>query len=232
MSSTRGEIRSRSVRRSPPSRSRGCGQTSARSGSPRSGRARALLPVRRDHRSERGLVVGRPRGLSRRRGSEARHRAGWFFQPVIWLGCRSNCLASSASVLSPRTAASATRALNVGVWLRRDLLLTLCSAFSGLRPVLWSRLSTYPTAQISGATSITYAGINSSRADLARFRRMSFDHPPADVIDDNDAIFIVRGVWRRSPKQPLEPGNHVSLRCDITFRCFLHTSDWSAVSRS
>lgn len=60
---------------------------------------------------------------------------------------------NSASVLSPRTAASATRALNVGVWLRRDLLLTSCSAFSGQQPVR-SRLSTYPAAQISGATSL------------------------------------------------------------------------------
>src|SRR5580704_11248219 len=42
-----------------------------------------------------------------------------FFQSVIWFGCTSNCWASSASVLSPLSAASATFALNVGECVRR-----------------------------------------------------------------------------------------------------------------
>ena len=41
---------------------------------------------------------------------------------VIWLGCTSNCCASSASVFSPFTAAKATFALKAGVWFRRGRL--------------------------------------------------------------------------------------------------------------
>src|SRR5258708_1502929 len=42
-----------------------------------------------------------------------------FFQSVIWFGWTSNCWASSASVLSPLRAASATFALNAGECARR-----------------------------------------------------------------------------------------------------------------
>src|SRR5712671_1905399 len=41
------------------------------------------------------------------------------FQVVIWLGCTSNCCASSASVFSPLMAASATLALKAGACVRR-----------------------------------------------------------------------------------------------------------------
>src|SRR3954451_23163283 len=44
----------------------------------------------------------------------------------------SNCCANSASVLSPRTAARATFALNAGVWFRRDrLVIVLYVGFAG-----------------------------------------------------------------------------------------------------
>ena len=41
--------------------------------------------------------------------------SSWVFQPLIRLGCNSNCLHSCAVVLSSRNAARATRALSVGV---------------------------------------------------------------------------------------------------------------------
>jgi hypothetical protein len=41
------------------------------------------------------------------------------------LGCTSYCCANSASVFSPPTAASATLALNAGLWFRRGRLLIL-----------------------------------------------------------------------------------------------------------
>src|SRR6185312_6633311 len=43
------------------------------------------------------------------------------FHSVIWFGCTSNCCASSASVRSPLTAASATFALNAAECVRRVL---------------------------------------------------------------------------------------------------------------
>ncbi len=55
---------------------------------------------------------------------------------LIWVGCRSCLCAISARVFSPRTASSATCALNAGEWFRRGLLLISCSSLSGpiLRP--------------------------------------------------------------------------------------------------
>src|SRR3954452_6198643 len=64
----------------------------------------------------------------------------------------SNCLANSASVLSPRTAAKATFALKAGVWFRRGRLVIV----SPVRHISWpisGRNSTYPAAQISRASS-------------------------------------------------------------------------------
>ena len=61
--------------------------------------------------------------------------------------CTSWSCASSASVFSPLSAAKATLALNVGLWLRRDgslLLRGISAAF---------RESTYRTVQIRPATS-------------------------------------------------------------------------------
>src|SRR5262245_24813715 len=49
----------------------------------------------------------------------------WSFHADIWLGWTSNCSANCASVRSPLIAASATFALNAGVWFRRGLLLML-----------------------------------------------------------------------------------------------------------
>ncbi|KGW80515.1 hypothetical protein Y048_6036 [Burkholderia pseudomallei MSHR456] len=43
------------------------------------------------------------------------------FHSVIWFGCTPNCCASSASVRSPLTAASATFALNAAECVRRVL---------------------------------------------------------------------------------------------------------------
>src|SRR3954452_11739242 len=65
----------------------------------------------------------------------------------------SNCLANSASVLSPRTAAKATFALKAGVWFRRGRLVIV----SPVRHISWplsGRNSTYPAAQISRASSV------------------------------------------------------------------------------
>src|SRR5215470_13341636 len=45
----------------------------------------------------------------------------WSFHADIWLGWTSNCSANCASVRSPLIAASATFALNAGVWFRRGL---------------------------------------------------------------------------------------------------------------
>src|SRR5664279_4505418 len=64
----------------------------------------------------------------------------WLFQSVIWLGCTSCCCASSASVLSPRTAASATLALNAAECVRRGLLLMLAPV-----PVSYTHLRAHET---------------------------------------------------------------------------------------
>ncbi len=90
----------------------------------------------------------------------------WFFQSVIWLGCTSCCCASSASVLSPRTAASATLALNAAECVRRGLLLILAPVLTG--DVLAFRSSVHPhrAVQFCGASS---NGWNSS---FCRRRRM------------------------------------------------------------
>src|ERR671913_280965 len=76
----------------------------------------------------------------------------WAFHWVIWLGCTSNCWASSARVFSPFTAARATLALKAGEWFRRGLLLIV----SPVRQPFWPRSgrnSTYPAVQISRASS-------------------------------------------------------------------------------
>jgi hypothetical protein len=44
---------------------------------------------------------------------------------VTWLGCTSYCCARSASVRSPFTASSATRALNAALWFRLGRLVML-----------------------------------------------------------------------------------------------------------
>src|SRR5918994_180850 len=76
----------------------------------------------------------------------------WAFHWVIWLGCTSNCWASSARVFSPFTAARAPLALKAGEWFRRGLLLIV----SPVRQPFWPRSgrnSTYPAVQISRASS-------------------------------------------------------------------------------
>ena len=76
------------------------------------------------------------------------------FHCVIWFGCRSNWLASSARVFSPRTAASATFALNSAEWFRRGrLLISLAPASKGTIMPFSGSDSTYPTVQFSGTTS-------------------------------------------------------------------------------
>src|SRR3989344_6618524 len=76
------------------------------------------------------------------------------FHSVIWFGCTSNWLASSASVLSPRIAARATFALKAAEWLRRGRLLMFAPVSTGpIMPQSGSD-STYPAVQISGASSI------------------------------------------------------------------------------
>src|ERR1700730_3996862 len=65
----------------------------------------------------------------------------------------SNCCANSASVSSPLTAASATFALNAGVWFRRGRLLM----FSPVRLPSWppaGRNSNYSAVQILPASSL------------------------------------------------------------------------------
>ena len=55
--------------------------------------------------------------------ASAARSSSWVFYCVIWFGCTSNWLASSASVRSSRIAASATFALKSAEWLRRGRLL-------------------------------------------------------------------------------------------------------------
>ena len=55
----------------------------------------------------------------------------WARHCVIWLGCTSNCWASSASVFSPLMAASATFALKAGLWFRRGRLVMVSPRFLG-----------------------------------------------------------------------------------------------------
>src|SRR5919107_2411790 len=77
----------------------------------------------------------------------------WAFHWVIWFGCTSNCWANSARVLSPFTAARATFALKAGEWFRRGRLLI----GSPVQQPFWlqaGRNSTYPTVQISRASSV------------------------------------------------------------------------------
>jgi hypothetical protein len=86
--------------------------------------------------------------------TSAARLSNWFFQSVIWLGCTSCCCASSASVLSPRTAASATLALNAAECVRRGLLLIFAPVFTGEILAFRSSFHTYRIVQISGASSI------------------------------------------------------------------------------
>src|ERR1019366_5319709 len=75
------------------------------------------------------------------------------FHWVTSFGCTSNCCATSASISSPLTAASATFALNAGVWFRRGRLLM----FSPVRLPSWplaGRNSNYPAVQILPASSL------------------------------------------------------------------------------
>ena len=84
--------------------------------------------------------------------SDARS-SNWVFHCVIWFGCTSNWLASSARVLSPRTAARATFALKAAEWLRRGRLAFLAPVSRGTMMPHSGSDSTYTTVQISGATS-------------------------------------------------------------------------------
>ena len=79
-------------------------------------------------------------------------------QSITWLACSSKSRHKPAIVLSSRKAASATRALSAGPWLRRVRradFLTLKNAFSpGLpRPGLTPAVSTYRAVQICGTTA-------------------------------------------------------------------------------
>ena len=85
----------------------------------------------------------------------AARSSNWVFHCVIWFGCTSNWLASSESVRSPRTVARATR-------LRLELCRVVTARSSAHLSLLSPRAlscpqsgsdSTYPTVQISGATS-------------------------------------------------------------------------------
>src|SRR5690606_17028346 len=63
--------------------------------------------------------------------------SSWRFHSLICVGCSSNSLQSSAMVLSSRSAASATLALNAALWERRvrrpDAFLFITSSFSPAR---------------------------------------------------------------------------------------------------
>ena len=82
-----------------------------------------------------------------------RSREQLVFQMVLSLGCKSRCCAISASVVSPRTTASATSALNAAECVRRGRLLIFAPVFTG--EVLASKNSfhTNRNIQISGASS-------------------------------------------------------------------------------
>ena len=79
---------------------------------------------------------------------------------MIWFGCTSNCSHRSAKVLSSRKAAKATRALNVGLWVRRvrrpdAFFLTIKNSFSpDFQPGIMPRVSTYRAVQFCRATSL------------------------------------------------------------------------------
>ena len=96
--------------------------------------------------------------LARRRGSppntSAALASNWFFQSVIWSGCTSCCCASSASVLSPQTAASATLALNAAECVRRGLLLIFAPVLASDILALRSSFHPHRTVQFCGASSL------------------------------------------------------------------------------
>ena len=71
-------------------------------------------------------------------------------KPVIWLGCTSYCRASPASVLLPRTAASATLALNAAECVRRGLLLMLAPVLTGDILALGSSVHPHRIVQFAG----------------------------------------------------------------------------------
>src|SRR3990172_3829081 len=108
------------------------------------------------------------------------------FHSVIWFGCTSNCSHRSAKVLSSRKAAKATRALNVGLWVRRvrrpdAFFFTIRNSFlpdrfqSGFIP----RVSTYSAVQFCGATSAKELGQDQSPVLAGRTRhRLTVTHNP------------------------------------------------------
>ena len=105
------------------------------------------------------------------------------FHCVIWFGCRSNWLASSARVFSPRTAASATFALNSAEWFRRGrLLISLAPASKGTIMPFSGRDSTYPTVQFSGTTSpsLRASGRTGLEGGVSKAERQLWDEMESD----------------------------------------------------
>ena len=86
---------------------------------------------------------------------------------AIWFGCTSNCWASSASVFSPLTAASATFALKAGVWFRRGRLVIVSPAREPSWP-LSGRNATYRPVRIRRASSLGLVASALSDAILLR----------------------------------------------------------------
>ena len=72
---------------------------------------------------------------------------------MIWSGCMSCCCANSASVLSPRTAASATLALKAAECVRRGLLPILAPVLTGDVLALGSSVHPHRDVQFCRASS-------------------------------------------------------------------------------
>ena len=107
------------------------------------------------------------------------------------MGWTSNYCGNSASVSSPLTAASATFALNAGVWFRRGRLLM----FSPVRLPSWppaGRNSNYPAVQILPASSERLFGLIPQQA----IRRGSF-RSVGELVQKIDAYVASYNLHRR-----------------------------------
>ena len=101
------------------------------------------------------------------------------FHSEIWFGCTSNCSHNWAIVRSSRNAASATRALNAGLWVRHvrrpdASFFIIRNSFSHdrCRSAFIPRVSTYSAVQIYGTTSLSNPFENPSLFCIGRIQAL------------------------------------------------------------
>ena len=136
----------------------------------------------------------------------------------------SNCSANSASVLSPLMAASATFALNTGLWFRRGRLVMVLSSLSAIMPIMRGSSTHRPCPDFpshlsrSSARGAVWFSPLSSEPPVCRLRRPQLSARHAHCQRSDGQISAERQPKAPLPRERLRP--RVQCRHGIdTYQC-------------